>query len=196
VRAIEERRVALAWGDLVEFGAHSAHNARGSDLDPWLLTYVNWVPSALMVRREALLEVGGWPAEAGYEDWSLALAVAEAGFHGCNIGRPVIEYRVQDGGALAAHRGSHVENVNVLRRRHRRAFAARRRTRTRSSAPWPLRALLPAIERIPGIGERRRYRLYGIAVNWLDRRHRWARTDEPTVHPAMAALLRRLRPSA
>lgn len=194
--AIEAHDCAVAWGDLLEFGAHDAYGARGRDLDLWLLTYLNWVPAALMVRREALLAVGGWPTEAGYEDWSLALALAEHGYSGRNVGRPVIEYRVHgSNGALASHRREHSANISVLKHRHRNAFSTRRRTRTRSTAPRALRILLPVVDFLPLVSDETRYRLNGIAVNWLDRRHRWTRTDELTVHPAVGALLRRLRPS-
>ena len=53
---------ALAWGDIEVWGEIEAELAVARSLDPWLLTYLNDVPVAALVRRPALAEAGGWSA--------------------------------------------------------------------------------------------------------------------------------------
>ena len=38
-----------------------------------------------MVRREALLDAGGWELKGGYEDWDLWMALAERGVRGVHV---------------------------------------------------------------------------------------------------------------
>src|SRR5438067_3423668 len=70
---------ALAWGDIDVWGALESRLAVARSLDPWLLTYLNDVPVASLLRRDAIRAVGGWSMGSGYEDWDLWLALAERG---------------------------------------------------------------------------------------------------------------------
>ena len=47
-------------------------------IDPWLITYMNDVPMKSLVRRWALMAVGGWTLD-GYEDWDVWMSFAERG---------------------------------------------------------------------------------------------------------------------
>jgi len=71
---------ALAWGDIEVWGELETELAVARSLDPWLLTYLNDVPVASLLRRSALEAVGGWSMGSGYEDWDLWLALAERGY--------------------------------------------------------------------------------------------------------------------
>src|SRR5438270_4327844 len=68
-------RAGLAWGDEWIFGDVELFKRSARELDPWRLSYVNEIPTSALLRREALLQVGGWQLEGGYEDWDLCLAI-------------------------------------------------------------------------------------------------------------------------
>src|SRR5690242_16161291 len=55
-----DRTAVVAWGDVQNFGDNAVMRRLARGLDPWLITYVNELPADAMVRREALLEAGGW----------------------------------------------------------------------------------------------------------------------------------------
>lgn len=184
---------ALAWGDVIEFGARRAEHRRGVELDPWLITYMNFVPVAIMARRSALEQVGPWSA-VNYEDWDLLMRFAERGLSGRNIRVPVQRYRIHHGGSmLSRQRSKHAEAMATLRRRHPTLFAARRANRRASRAPNTLKIALAVIGALPGLSEVARYGLVERAVNWTSPDHRWRHLTEPSRHPLVNALARRLR---
>ena len=78
---------ALAWGDIQVWGEVEAELAVARSLDPWLLTYLNDIPVASLLRRTALEDAGGWSMGSGYEDWDLWLALAERGYAGIHVHR-------------------------------------------------------------------------------------------------------------
>ena len=151
---------ALAWGDIEIWGEFDARIDVARSLDPWLLTYINDVPVASLVRRTALLEVGGWSMGSGYEDWDLWLALAERAYRGIHVPVPTFRYRRRSGRMLADCLPRHAEHYARLRQRHPSLFAARRENRRRSTVPPRAKLLLPLVERLPLLDAFDRHRLY------------------------------------
>lgn len=146
--------VKAAWGDTVTFGEVRSRRQLASTFDPWLITYMNEVPAGAMMRREALLEAGGWQLEGGYEDWDLWMSFAERGWRGLRI--PFINgyYRVKGGeGVQAGAVARHEELIAELHRRHSELFARRRRHWRSSPAPLSAKLLLPLVDRVPLVSE-------------------------------------------
>lgn len=140
---------AVAWGDVELFGDVEAPLRMGRRLDAWQLTYLNTLPVASLVRRSALEAAGGWELRYGYEDWDLWLALAERGFEGVHVPRPVLRYRRRGGRMLTGTMARHDEIAADLRRRHPESFERRRRAWLRSRAPLRERLLFPAIDAAP-----------------------------------------------
>jgi hypothetical protein len=132
-------------------------------LDPWLLTYVNTIPVASLIRRSALLSAGGWRMGSGYEDWDLWLALAERGLAGVHVPVPTFRYRRRAGRMLDDCTPRHAELYGRLRSRHPGLFAARRVSRRRSTAPLRAKLLFPVLEAMP-LDSFTRHRLY-LLVN-------------------------------
>jgi glycosyltransferase involved in cell wall biosynthesis len=145
-----------AWGSARHFGGLDFVQRSLPSLDPWQVSYQNHLPLSALYRREAVLAAGGWQLDGGYEDWDLWMALAEAGHEG--IGLPVVtgEYRVEPGRRLSRSSSRHAERCAVLRARHPRLFADRRRHRRASPAPIALKAALPAIDALPLSANRKR----------------------------------------
>ena len=152
---------AVAWGDVQNFGDDRTYRRLGRTLDPWLITYVNELPADAMVRRETLLEAGGWQLRGGYEDWDLWMALAERGVRGIHV--PVLTgwYRVRSTRMLAGAEQRHGAILAVLRERHPRLFAERGANRQRSPAPHRCKLLLPLIDRLP-LGDYTKQRLFRL----------------------------------
>jgi glycosyltransferase involved in cell wall biosynthesis len=165
--SVLERRpdVAAAWGSVRHFGATDFVQRSAPSLDPWQIAYQNHLPLSSLYRREALLGAGGWQLLHGYEDWDLWMTLAEQGWHGIGVGQVTCEYRVGRGRRLAGSMPRYAELYDVLRARHPRLFAERRRHRRASPAPRAIKALLPAIHALPVSPSRRR--LAGSAVTHL-----------------------------
>jgi len=140
---------ALAWGDIEVWGELEAELAVARSLDPWLLTYLNDVPVASLVRRQALEETGGWSMGSGYEDWDLWLALAERGYSGVHVPRPTLRYRRRSGRMLDDCTPEHGRLYANLRSRHPKVFAARRANLRRSTAPLRTKLAFPIVEALP-----------------------------------------------
>lgn len=142
---------AMAWGETRVFGDVQytiRHGARA--LDPWRVTLFNGLPYSAMLRREALVEVGGWQLnEGGYEDWDLWMSFAEAGYRGRYVPHIINLYRVHGSRMWREAVGQHERIVQSMRGRHPRLFAQRRANWRRSEAPWPTKLALPLIEALP-----------------------------------------------
>jgi glycosyltransferase involved in cell wall biosynthesis len=156
-----DTKAAVAWGDVRNFGDDRTYRRLGRTLDPWLITYVNELPADAMVRREALLEAGGWQLRGGYEDWDLWMALAERGVRGIHV--PVLTgyYRVRSTRMLADAEQRHGAILAVLIERHPRLFAERDANRRLSPAPYRCKLLLPLIDRLP-LGDYTKQRLFGL----------------------------------
>jgi glycosyltransferase involved in cell wall biosynthesis len=151
-----EPALALTWGDYELFGARRYRQQTAATLDPWQITYQNDLPASALIRRSALTAAGGWELRGGYEDWDLWMALAERGERGVRV--PIVAYQYRQHGPrmLEGAAGRHEEIYALLRSRHQRLFAARRRSWRESDAPLLLRCLLPAIFALPvPLGRRR-----------------------------------------
>src|SRR4051794_30893743 len=141
-----EPEAAVAWGDIEVWGELEATLQVARSLDPWLLTYLNDVPVASLIRRDALLEAGGWSMGSGYEDWDLWLALAERGHRGVHVPATTLRYRRRSGRMLDDCTPQHAQLYARLRERHRPLFARRRENRRRSAAPLRATMLFPVLE--------------------------------------------------
>jgi glycosyltransferase involved in cell wall biosynthesis len=140
---------ALAWGDIGVWGEVETELAVARSLDPWLLTYLNDVPVASLLRRSALEAAGGWSMGSGYEDWDLWLALAERGYSGVHVPRPTLRYRRRSGRMLDDCTPEHARLYAKLRSRHPSLFAARRANVRRSTAPLRTKLAFPLVEALP-----------------------------------------------
>jgi glycosyltransferase involved in cell wall biosynthesis len=152
---------AMAWGDVEIWGEFELPLRIGRRLDPWLVAHLNTLPVASLVRRSALLDVGGWQLRRGYEDWDLWMSFAEGGWRGVYVPAPALRYRRRGGRMLDDCVPRHDELVVELRRRHPRLFAARRRNWLRSRAPLRDRLVFPAIAALP-LSELAKARFYQL----------------------------------
>lgn len=150
---------AIAWGDVSIWGEFDARAEVGRELDPWQITYINTVPVASLIRRDALLAVGGWQLRHGYEDWDLWMSLAQLGYRGVYRPIPTLRYRRRVGRMLEGCLPRHGELYAELRRRHAPLFELRRRHWLTSKAPLRDRALFPLIASMP-LREFDRIRLY------------------------------------
>jgi len=159
----------LVWGDLRIFGDWDQEHRTGKSLDPWLITYINELPVAGLIRREALLEAGGWQLASGWEDWDLWQTLAERGAQGSRVPGVCLLYRrhgirMSDDAALRR-----AELLEVLRQRHPDLYASRRANWRRSRSPLLLRLTVPAIEVLP-VGRYVKDRVEWLASDLAHRR--------------------------
>jgi glycosyltransferase involved in cell wall biosynthesis len=158
-------QATAAWGTTTTFGDSDFTSVHWSGFDPWRLTFVNEVPTTILVRRDALLEAGGWELnEAGYEDWDFNLSGAEKGWIGIRLDRPHSFYRQHgDSRMLGEAKRQHDELYDLLRRRHAPLFENRSRFRRASSTRWTLKLAWTAIDRLPGVSGGRKAHLFAVA---------------------------------
>jgi glycosyltransferase involved in cell wall biosynthesis len=143
---------AAAWGDLETFGLTKYRAPSSPVLDPWLVTYVNVLPSCSLFRRSALLAIGAGQSRLGLDDWDLWMSLAEGGYSGVYVPRVAYRYRREHEGLFAETERRFETHFNELRQlRHPRLFDARPLNRRGSPAPWSLKAGLPLVDRIPRI---------------------------------------------
>jgi cellulose synthase/poly-beta-1,6-N-acetylglucosamine synthase-like glycosyltransferase len=166
-----EPRAAAAWGRVRHFGAVSFVQGSAAGIDPWQITYHNYLPLSSLYRREAVLAAGGWEYPGGYEDWDLWMGLAERGWTG--VGVPVVtcHYRVAEGRRLSRSLLRHEEIYAALSERHAPLFADRERNRRRSPAPPVLKVALPLIYTLPVSASRRR--LLGSALAHVALQREW-----------------------
>jgi glycosyltransferase involved in cell wall biosynthesis len=116
VETLEARPgMAAARGRVRLFG--DEERGRASALDPWRITYLNNIPYPGLIRREALLRVGGWSLPGPFQDWDLWMALAEAGYRGAGIDEPVLRYRLHGGRQFARGAARHAELYSSLQSR-------------------------------------------------------------------------------
>jgi glycosyltransferase involved in cell wall biosynthesis len=157
---------AVAWGDLQTFGLTSFRVPTAPSLDPWLLTYTNGIPGAgCLMRRTAVLEVGGWQLWRGWEDWDLWLAFVEHGWRGVYVPRIVFRYRRDKAGRQMASEGHAEEHYVELRRRHESLFERRDENRRASDAPRVVKLLVTVIEAFPGLSRLARIQLCELVTH-------------------------------
>ena len=158
----------VAWGDVQTFGLTTFRIPTAPALDPWLLTYVNCVPGAgCLLRRNAVVEAGGWQLRHGFEDWDLWLAFAERGWRGVYVPRVAFRYRRDEAGRHMTSLDETENHFAELRHRHASLFAQRAVNRRRSSAPLSLKATVPLVEALPGASRLARIHLCELLTHLL-----------------------------
>jgi glycosyltransferase involved in cell wall biosynthesis len=157
-------RLVAGWGDVEVFGAGDAtmRLRTAVDLDPWLITYVNDLPLGALLRRDALLSVGGWKLRDAHEDWDVWMAFAEQEWMGIRLDRIVEIHREHAGRRWARLAASYPQADEVLRHRHPSLFAQRPRNWRRSRAPWRSRLGLPLIGGLHFVPDPNKQRLYQL----------------------------------
>jgi glycosyltransferase involved in cell wall biosynthesis len=140
---------AVAWGDMQSFSAHSAYLPSTPELCPWHVTYVNTRPAYAAFRRDRLLDAGGWQLRRGIEDWDLWMRLAAGGSRGVHVPRVTFYYRRDAGGRFRGRVPIYEGFYEQLRERNAELFARRRQTKRVSPAPFAVRLLIPAIDRLP-----------------------------------------------
>jgi glycosyltransferase involved in cell wall biosynthesis len=186
-------RAALAWGDERIFGDVDALKRTPPELDRWRITFLNEIPTAALVRRQALIDVGGWQGRDRYEDWELFLALASAGWEGVKVPGTISRHYRQHGprmltGALAHH----ARFVREARNRNPLLFESRRANRLHSQAPLRLKLLFPLLEGLPLLSAYDRQRLIHLLAD--PRRVTRVAVLRRLIHPAAgyARCVRRL----
>jgi glycosyltransferase involved in cell wall biosynthesis len=140
------------FGDYAEFGVQEGLRRVPDSIDPYRVAYSNdW--GAPMLRRTALVEIGGWLPEGQdsrafpYEDWHVWMSLAERGTRGLHVGRDLVTYRrrIQPGRRLSLDRRRHADAYKLLRALHPRLFAELRDHRRRSSLGRLQKLLYPVV---------------------------------------------------
>jgi hypothetical protein len=98
VQAMDDMPAAsFAYGIIEQFGVERASLMSYLGWDPRMLRYGNFVDAMAMVRRSALLEVGGYvtdPRLYGWEDFALWCTFADRGWSGVRLPEIVARYRI------------------------------------------------------------------------------------------------------
>lgn len=135
----------FAYGDFEVFGDYHGLWTSPAEFSLWAQTWANFIPVGSMVRRTALLEVGGWELRTAFEDWDLWLKLGEAGWSGVRVPRVVYHRRVQGPRMLAEARSRHRQLVELLRRRHPQSFGRRGDLAKAERVPLARRLAYPLI---------------------------------------------------
>jgi len=94
---------------------------------PWLLAE-DTVCTAAPVRRDALLEIGGFderPGLDGYEDWALAVDLVERGHRGEIVPEPLFRYRIRPGSMSSetSRPRNHMRVFETMMEKHAGSYA-------------------------------------------------------------------------
>jgi O-antigen ligase len=162
-------RTGVVWGDVGNLGSGSAIERTPDRLDPWAITVVNQIPRGALIRREALLELGGWWSSDGYEDWDTWMGMAQTGWKGSRVS--VVAHLTRPGSTLRAEELATMQTgpSPAARSRYPRLFAERNRNWWRSSAPLSIRVLAPVTDILP-MSEVRRQRMLKVLLRHASRR--------------------------
>jgi glycosyltransferase involved in cell wall biosynthesis len=152
-----DRQLGLVWGPYRFFGEKSHVRAVAPFLDPWLITYASELPVSAMIRRDVLLQGGGWRDGAGgrqpwtqpYEDWNLWMSLAERGVRGRRVDVVVYRHRLHGTRMAATAISRYPELYAALHRRHDTLFLRRPETKRASPLPAPVKLALPVIFSMP-----------------------------------------------
>ncbi len=162
-----EPEAVAAWGDSITFGETTIRSQKNDSIDPWLLSYVNVLPSAAAFRRTELLEVGGFAEKTvpGHEDWDLWMALAERGYQGIHVPAIIGHYRIHGARRWRVVTEKRDAIFAELKERHPLLFEKRRENKKRSTAPRRLKLSLPVIERLTFLPTRARVSLSNLLVS-------------------------------
>jgi len=150
----DDPELSFAWGDAEYFGDRQGRLRTSDMLDPWQITIFNTIPVTALIRRDALLQAGGWQP-GWYEDWDLWLAFAECGLKGCRVDSLIFDYRFHGVRRSDSNRRHHDDGVARLRLRHQSLYAATRLHR-HSSPLSTARKVVLGLAQLAPIGNYRR----------------------------------------
>lgn len=180
---------SAAWGDIETSGITNFRIPPAPVLDRWLVTYVNCIPgSGTLYRRSAVMQAGGWQLETGFEDWDLWMALAELGYSGVYVNRPVFRYYRDGQGQLTSWLPRTEHYYEELRHRHPQLFEARPSSVRRSSAPTALKVAVVMVDRLTWLPRLRRIQLSEMLTHLF-----WNGGIIPTSRMLFQALLIRAR---
>jgi cellulose synthase/poly-beta-1,6-N-acetylglucosamine synthase-like glycosyltransferase len=122
----EDREAVLSYGILEMFGAQGAVGLRSwLDWRPDRFRKGNFVDALALVRRDWLVETGGFVTDArlhGWEDYDLWCRVTDAGHHGAFVPEIVARYRSAPHSMLSLTDLSTRQAVGLLAERHPAIF--------------------------------------------------------------------------
>jgi glycosyltransferase involved in cell wall biosynthesis len=92
-----------------------------------LIREKNCIPVCSLIRREAFLETGGYPARmvGGFEDWGLWLDILSRGWKAAVLDEPLFHYRVKQESMFREICRNHDKLVEQIHQLYHRAFAGK-----------------------------------------------------------------------
>jgi len=124
VRALDkDRQAGFAYSDQQLFG-DASWVERSEPWDPARLAEQNYIPVASMVRKAAFDVVGGYrPEEEHFSDYGLWLSLAEHGYHGVYVPKPLFRYRRHfQSHSLGVSPPERERLMGIVRRNHPKSF--------------------------------------------------------------------------
>jgi glycosyltransferase involved in cell wall biosynthesis len=123
-RALDENpEAAFAYGILEKFDGSGPIGLESFlEWDPGRLRYSNYIDAMAMLRRDAVVAVGGFVSDAaiyGWEDFALWCTFADAGYGGVRVPEIVARYRVGVSSMIALANVDDRETWSALLRRFR-----------------------------------------------------------------------------
>jgi alpha-1,3-rhamnosyltransferase len=131
----EDGRLAAAFGGLEyvdEVGMRLGWSERREMMHSFdeLLLQIRQPPApGALLRREAVLQVGGYDAEISFEDWYMWLRLTQAGWGLRSVGTAVAKYRRVRDGLSQNYRKMYMGRMQVLSEYHSHSLHARAMSR-------------------------------------------------------------------
>jgi len=120
------RRLGFAYGHQRFFGALSGE-FRFPSYDPYRLLDRHLIGPTALMRRELVLDVGGYDPEFRlYEDWEIWINALAHGWRGFRVDAITHEYRRADESKLSRDRREYRSLRRQLRAKHRQLYRSRR----------------------------------------------------------------------
>ena len=155
---------AVAWGITTIFGDFELALQPAAVFDPWKLTFANEITGTSLVRRSALVAVGGWQVHRAYEDWDLWLSFAERGYDGVYVDAPMLRYRRHGQRMLGDAIAIHEQLAAEVHSRHPALYANRARLRRSSPAPLHVKVALTVVAALPLLSNFTRLRIARVVL--------------------------------
>jgi GT2 family glycosyltransferase len=89
------------------------------------LLFINRTSACLLVRKDAWRKAGGYDEtmREGYEDWEFSVRLAEAGYRGYGVPKPLFVYRVSEDGLMMSRSSQlHAKLWRRIRERHKKLY--------------------------------------------------------------------------
>ena len=118
-----DSRLGFAYGTMRFFGAWEGE-LRFPDYDPYRLLYRHTIGLSALMRREVIVDTGGFdPSFETYEDWELWVNALAHGWRGRRVEAVTLEYRRHTGTSkLGEDRRHYRRHYAALRRKHARLY--------------------------------------------------------------------------